>query len=213
MKKQFLIHGKDKRHGTRETRVFVMSDAQSKAYDVAVRHLTLSTAAMRTEIEGAVENVIVKLMSGAMPTERDPAVFHRLRLAFPIMKDKQFRKLPTVGCPDGWVPGVGIPLVVDGTVRTVRVDFTPDQSRAFNDAIFAVKSLNNCSRDDAWLFTTKTVGALMSGYEVKDDDHDVVQSLAEHFTAVTDAEVKAMPEMSDDDFLALCCHDAAGGGE
>lgn len=199
------VKRRDKRTGSEriDCRLFVMSEHQRRTWDEVVARLVLSGTCDRADAEHGVARVVAKLLGGTMPRDRDASIFHRLRLTFPILKPKQIEALPRAGCPDGWIEAANLVLLskTTGRTRAVHLFFTPEQAVAYNDALVAIRELNNLTRDDAWTFLNRTIGALLCGLAFSPDAHEVLRDLAEHFPMVSDDFVDALPLATEDDLL------------
>ena len=194
-------------------RLFTMNENQRRAFDDATSEIVLGGGCSRPEAELGVEKVVGQLLAGAMPGPQDPTSFHRLRLAFPILKPKQIEALPRAGCPDGWIEAVVISLVTARPVRRVRsalLRFDDAQARMFNDALPLVMEWNSLSRDDAWLFLINTVGALVSGKALDGGGNELIEDLKATFPALSEAEAAALPEATEEDVARWAFTTGAG---
>lgn len=181
-----------------EVRLFWMNDKQAAVYNTATTGL-MRRGVTRPEAEGSVESVLQLMFEGHMPREQDPGIFHEMRILFPIINDTGYEKLPIAGAPNGWIEQAILYLQDKKGPRAVRFEFNPRQRNAYNEAIAAVHELNELSRDDAWMFVNNTVGALISGMASHEQEHPVLQELADAFPTISHKVVKRLPHATEED--------------
>lgn len=188
---------KPKREGAKpEVRLFTMNQRQSDLFTQVVHGLARAANMPLERAAVEVEKAVVKMFAGRMPQESAPAIFHEMRIAFPILRTRDVRQLPRAGCPRGRVEAVVLQVDLKDTgKRTVLVEFDDDQADFFNDSIQEVMRRDGCTKDEAWLWCCNFVGRLLAGATLKEatTEEVLLMRAVALFEELTRDEVLALP--------------------
>ena len=165
-----------------------------------------------------VQKAVVDMLGGKMPSESMPAAFHHLRMAFPILRPRDVKKLLRAGCPRGRITALVLqvemenrnkpPLVLSGGEvhgrkrLTVLVELDQDQADFHADATREIMERDECTKDDAWLWVNNLIGQLLAGAILKETEgtHEILLLRAAGlFQGLTEKEALAMPLATEDD--------------
>jgi hypothetical protein len=189
-----------------EIRLFTMNDHQAQLYERAVVGIVRGSDLPLWQATHVVENTVAKMLGGKMPPESAPALFHQMRIAFPILRKKQIKELPRHGCPSGRITSIvlGVSSAAKSEHRTVRVDLDDDQANWHRDAMELVMSADECTKDEAWVFVNNLIGNLLGGAELNEDADMLITRGRGLFPVLTDADWESLPQASEDDVRRWC---------
>ncbi len=195
MQRSIAISSTPKRPGGElEVRLFTMNDVQAELFcDVAVA-LSRAGKIPLKNAAAAVEKTVISMLAGKMPREGMPTAFHRLRLAFPVLRHKDVQALPRAGCPRGRISAIVMQMELEDGPRTVRLDLDEDQADYYNEAIRKVMHSDGMKKDEAWLLINGMIGRFLQGADLKEGVDDIFfLRAAGLFQGLTKEEAMALP--------------------
>lgn len=225
MRSTICITTRPKRMGGKEEiRLFTMNERQATLFVAVAKALARTSNIPLENAAVVVEKTVVTMLGGKMPAENAPSCFHDMRLAFPVLRAKDVRKLPRAGCPRGRVTALVLqvnlakedakpkPILLvpgrpppeppepDELRRTILVEFDKDQADFYNEAIREIMHRDGCTKDEAWVWVNNLIGILLAGAEMKKDCQEMLLMRAVNlFPGLDRKQVLAMPLATEDD--------------
>ena len=195
-----------------EVRLFTMSDPQANLFEVMAISLAKSSNIPLDQAAVVIEKMAISMLGGKLPHESLPATFHEMRLIFPILKGKDIRALPRVGCPRGRITALIMTINVPDRLtfgpgvkpemvsRTVMFKLDKDQADFFNEGIEKVMEGDDVTKDFAWILIKKLVERLLGGADLVDGVDDIFFLRAVGlFQTLSTVEAMALPLASERD--------------
>lgn len=188
-----------------ESRVYPMTRLQQRTYESVLRTaMTGLSENAEPEVQSIVHRCVLRCLGGQMPRETDPSHLHQLALAFRHLPPEQFKRLPILGAPNGWLTGVCLVLATGGGVASRLFLFDREQGIAFNDAVEGQCAMYGIDRDTAFLNASNAVGKIVCGMVVPNpvdsslpavpgDVHGVLSGLFGPFEPFDEQTAEALP--------------------
>ncbi len=204
MRRTIAITCTPKRMGAEaEIRLFTMNERQSDLFVSVVRGVARASNLPLEEAGVVVEKAVVKMLAGRMPREDSPRVFLEMRLAFPVLRPRDGKKLPRAGCPRGRITALILGIVHGETkeARTVLIELDRDQADFHRDAMEEIMARDGCSKDDAWTWTNNLIGQMLAGATLKGEGNDemLLMRAVALFPGLTSDELLKLPRATESD--------------